>query len=432
LALLAIVGAFGWCFVRPYLEVRAALNRIAENGEGHAEEVGRLGGPEAAAAKCAWYAGLPGGLAAREDRNRAIAVLGVCGPPAFPRLVGLLGSRDAQVRATATEVLGEQGDPRAAEPLVAMLSDPDAVVRGNAADALGRCRDPRAAELLILALRGAAAEVRSLAAYALGELKDPRAAEPLIAALGDPEAGVRFWAAEALGRLRDPRALEPLSAALRDPEAGVRRAAASALGEFRDPRAVEPLIAALKDPDADVRRRAAGALGELGDTRAVDPLKARLADPDSDVRAAVAEALKKIEAAPERGLTEKQMQAARRVLQLVPPDWHGKIQRTDATMEKYFWEGKGPGICLFMQAKDKTYRDYVLNWERTDKCFITLWIMPGSFDGKPTAVQPVSIEPPGRLGRNRDCEVYFYSGGLDSSWPDALTQIREALSLEKE
>lgn len=280
-ALLALVGAFCWFFVRPYLEVRATVRRIDEQerralfgGDGISwgeperrrlirDEIEALGGPERGAAKCALFVLLPRGLVTPRAQSLAFDILGACGQPAVPHLIGLLSARDASVRWEAAGTLGVMGDLRALEPLAVALRDADP-------------------------------GVRFYAAGALGNMPCPRAAEALIAALGDVSPGVRGEAAESLGKLRDPRAVEPLIAELNDPYFAVRSSTARALGEFECPKVVEPLIAVLQDPDHNVRFSAALALGKLREPRACDSLTTLLTDSNPDVRAAAAEALKKI------------------------------------------------------------------------------------------------------------------------------------------
>jgi HEAT repeat protein len=234
-AFLGLLAIFCVYFLRPCLEVRAAVRRINERKINYEGAVKALGGPEQAAAKCTLYVRLPEKLAARENKDQAFEILGACGQPAFPWLVSLLGSRDAHVRRRTADVLGYLGDSRAVEPLIVALKDSHWVVRNNAAGALGELEDPRAVEPLIAALQDSDAGVRRKAARALGELEDRRAVEPLLAALKDSDAWVRYCAALALGELKDPRAVEPLKALLADPDNEVRKAAEEAIKKIEAP-----------------------------------------------------------------------------------------------------------------------------------------------------------------------------------------------------
>jgi len=204
-AFLGLLAIFCVYFLRPYMEVRAAVRRIAENKSTHEDAVKFLGGPEQAVAKCALYVKLPEKLAARENKGRAFGILGACGQPAFPWLVSLLGSRDAFVRHFAARELGSLNDSRAVEPLIAALKDFNADIRVIAASALSRLKDRRAVEPLIATLKDSGANVRFSAANALGKLKDRRAIDPLKALWADdPDSNDREAAERAIKRIETP------------------------------------------------------------------------------------------------------------------------------------------------------------------------------------------------------------------------------------
>jgi HEAT repeat protein len=96
--------------------------------------------------------------------------------------------------------------------------------------------------------------VRARAMELLGRQGDRRAASPLRSALAaDPSAGARVAAASALGVLLDPDAADPLRDAARsDPDPSVRIAAVEALGNYRDP-ALRPFFEAARQSDPDER-----------------------------------------------------------------------------------------------------------------------------------------------------------------------------------
>ena len=205
-AFLGLLAIFCVYFLRPCLEVRAAVRRLSTGKLlTYQDAVKFLGGPKKAAAKCALYVRLPERLATKDGKHDAFGILGACGQPAFPWLVSLLGSRDAYVRIHAADVLGRLGDSRAVEPLLATLKDSDVGVRHMAAYALGELKDRRAVGPLIAALRDSSYFVRGMAAWALGELKDPRAVEPLkTLLLFDPDNGVLYAARAAIIKIEAP------------------------------------------------------------------------------------------------------------------------------------------------------------------------------------------------------------------------------------
>jgi HEAT repeat protein len=192
------------------------------------------------------------------------------------QLIARLKAKDADIRSSAAQDLGEFKDSRAVEPLIAALRDPVYIVRTYVATALGEIKDARAVGPLIAALKDPDSGVRSEAARALGGIKDPRAIGPLITALKDSDDTVRWRASIALGEIKDPRAIEPLIAALRDSEVE------DALVKIGAP-AVPFLIAAVDDPHWNVQFRVAWALDKIGDPRAVPRLLAALSKHEAAV-----------------------------------------------------------------------------------------------------------------------------------------------------
>ena len=209
-----------------------------------------------------------------------------------PKLIKALGYKEATVRESAAQALGEIGDSRAVEPLSSALNDEDLVVAMAARDALIKIGAP-AVEPLLGVLKEGDKEARKRAAAALGKIGAP-AVESLLAALKSDDNVVRKTAVEALGKMGIPAVVEPLLAALKDEDKAVRKSAVVALGEIGDAQAVEPLCSALQDEDKAVRKSAVEALGELGDARAVEPLCSALQDEDRDVRFGAATALGKL------------------------------------------------------------------------------------------------------------------------------------------
>jgi HEAT repeat protein len=86
-------------------------------------------------------------------RNSATEVLIAIGAPAIGVVKKLLESGNRDERKFAADILGEIGQPAAAEALVGALDDEDENVRGAAAEALGRVGDPSRAACLLHALK---------------------------------------------------------------------------------------------------------------------------------------------------------------------------------------------------------------------------------------------------------------------------------------
>jgi len=142
--------------------------------------------------------------------------------------------------------------------------------RQAAEEALGKLGDPRAVELLLGLLGDKYWDIRATAAEALGKLADARAVEPLLPLLKDDHFMVRRAAAEALGRLGDTRALAALMTALED-NGGfvVTRGRAESLGPKGDLAWVRMFgevfpLSTWRDRDLTVRGAAVEALRRLG------------------------------------------------------------------------------------------------------------------------------------------------------------------------
>jgi HEAT repeat protein len=144
---------------------------------------------------------------AAENQEAALAAIVQIGRPAVDPLAEVLQGRSRAARRVAAEALGEIGGPRAAEALVASIATSYTAV----SEALLTIGEP-AVEPLIEALAAKNAVVRSTAAEILGQLKDRRATAGLKAALADPERQVAEAASGALAELyrRDVAKLLPL------------------------------------------------------------------------------------------------------------------------------------------------------------------------------------------------------------------------------
>jgi hypothetical protein len=180
LGLLALLGAFCWFFLRPYLEVRAAVERLSAQVGATTpdDEAIKMGGPEKAVVKCGFHLRLPARLT--PHRVMAVLVLRSCGRPAVPVLIDALKDPDASIRMWAATVLGEAKDPRAVAPLITVLAAlPEAERKGASAE-----------------------NVCWAAAAALGMLEDQRAIPVLVAASASESQFIRSAAAEALKKIR--------------------------------------------------------------------------------------------------------------------------------------------------------------------------------------------------------------------------------------
>lgn len=77
----------------------------------------------------------------KNERKKAADRLVEIGGPAVASLICALDDRVSYVRATAAQVLGNIGDPRALKPLKKALQDKDSKVRKEAREALVKLGD---------------------------------------------------------------------------------------------------------------------------------------------------------------------------------------------------------------------------------------------------------------------------------------------------
>jgi HEAT repeat protein len=144
-----------------------------------------------------------------------------------------LGDPDPCVRWMSARLLSRDHVPGGADALLEALQSGDATRRDAAILGVGWSGDQRAVGPLTGMLGDRDAEVRAGAAWALGHVESHESTQPLIRLTGDGEPKVRRAAARALGRIEDAAAIPALAQLLaRDSDPTVRRAAAWALGKI--------------------------------------------------------------------------------------------------------------------------------------------------------------------------------------------------------
>jgi HEAT repeat protein len=217
----------------------------------------------------------------------AVALRSLRDPRARGPLQRVLRDREAAVRRTAVEALGQLPEDAATNAaLEQMLRDDDAQVRAAAVAAIATCSSA-AAIMLRAAVVDRHASVRRAAAARTGRLDG----ESVRVLIGDPDADVRasvLWALEL-----SPRAelIGVVAASLGDPDWHVRRAGCHAMGGSGQRAAKEPLVHALVDPHPMVRAAALSALEGLLANELVDELERQLEAADNRLRRALVEAL---------------------------------------------------------------------------------------------------------------------------------------------
>jgi len=232
-------------------------------------------------------------MAGENDKQAAAAMeqLASRGVRLYEPLVELARSSKPEVRWRSAVMLGQLGQPKAAEVLTPMLDAPEATVRAAAAEALGHLYVEDAVGKLgqLVASDQEKLEVRISAARALALVPDKVSVPQLVKALNyqldggeeatDDSGQLRVEAAQALGAVATDGAIQALADRLteaREPDASVRMAIAYALGDAMT-------ISGSAEEEAsvvlDVLVRAAG--DEVGDVRvaAIDSLR-RISWPD--------------------------------------------------------------------------------------------------------------------------------------------------------
>jgi len=224
---------------------------------------------------------------------------------------------DAHVRRRVAVVLGQLGQPQAAEVLMPMLNDPEPSVRAAAAEALGQLGiDDGATKLAqLLASNTEELGVRISAARALASLAETTTVSQLTQAVAyrpvvdegqkDDSWLLRVEAGRALGAVGTPEAVKVLSDELTgdvEPNGRVRTAMAYALGDAMTKtgaieEATEPVLDALvqaaSDKAGDVRIAAINSLLRIAwpredSDRVEQTLTQAQSDPHYWVRYAVA------------------------------------------------------------------------------------------------------------------------------------------------
>ncbi len=155
--------------------------------------------------------------AVRTASARALGLLKM--RDATPALANRLSDPVPQVAVAAAGALAELADPAAVEELIKAVVRPDAptALVAAAAGALGKIRDPRAAPTFIGLLSSKEENIRWSAVDGLGSVGGRAAVQPLAPiALKDPNPQIREAALAALAKIGDPAALNTLVEALSD------------------------------------------------------------------------------------------------------------------------------------------------------------------------------------------------------------------------
>jgi len=259
-------------------------------------------------------------MSGKDGKQAAAAMeqLAIRGVRVYQPLVELAQSSEPEARWRSAVMLGQLGQPKAAEVLTPMLDAPEAAVRAAAAEALGHLGIEDAVGKLgqLVASDQEKLEVRISAARALVLIPDEARVPQLVGALAyqpavDDEATDDSWqlrveAARALGAAGTAEVIEALAQRLTDavePDARVRTAIAYALGDALSQSgsaedeaipALDALLEAAEDESGDVRVAAIDSLLRVSwpveqSERVEQVLEQAKSDPHYWVRQAVTE-----------------------------------------------------------------------------------------------------------------------------------------------
>jgi hypothetical protein len=121
--------------------------------------------------------------------------------------------------------------------------------------------------------------------------------------------------------------------------------------------------------------------------------------------------------------------AAEEILKYCPFDWHPSLDVKKHDLNFWGIRGRGTGIRIVLTSVICTFSEGPPALSTTRNCYITIWIMPASFDGVYSGLHP-SLPIPQKLGESRDVEVYFTGLEIAHSWPDAPNFFRRLLDLK--
>ncbi|MGV8120260.1 MAG: HEAT repeat domain-containing protein [Candidatus Xenobiia bacterium LiM19] len=224
-----------------------------------------------------------------DARKAAALLLGKAGDDvSINILIGLLRDSAADIRITATQILGERGDRKAAIELACMLVQEKlpAELEKAIIQSLGKLKNPAALPQLIKTARYGRVNLKEII-DAFVQIGDPGAVETLFTLMEDSDEEIRTKAGNALA------ALVPLAEKSVQARFSIRKKdwkGAASLGSD----AAAPLINALKSSAVEDRREIIKVLGDIGDGSAAEPLFAHVKDADQEVRDAALQSLGKI------------------------------------------------------------------------------------------------------------------------------------------
>ncbi len=233
------------------------------------------------------------------DRTDSSQWRELCGQVPLEPLMKLISHPNADMRRSATKLLGKVGDDSVVPPLVAALvadeNRDDEELRELALQAIVSIAPDDITPIAnVLSEDTISVEGRCELVDVLGRVGRPEAFTAVAQLLDNPQVILRRVACRVIAGLDAGRACVLLCKSLTDSDGHVRANAARSLGEVMAGEAVPSIVPLLEDPCPEVREAAAWAIGTIGGIEAsnvVAVLKPLLSDEYPDVREAAAGAL---------------------------------------------------------------------------------------------------------------------------------------------
>jgi hypothetical protein len=185
--------------------------------------------------------------AARDLRDYAIALNGVCSTPVLQHLIGMLRDKDWMVRWATLEAIAWVRAKDAKQHIVALLTDKHQAVRMTAVRTLALLGDSTDAETILPLLTDKNGMVREAVIQALGALKNPATIPALLPLLSDSEEEICLYAIESLGKIGDVSVVDALINTLRNGNEKIQWLCIEALGRLGDARAIPVLRSCMDD-----------------------------------------------------------------------------------------------------------------------------------------------------------------------------------------
>jgi HEAT repeat protein len=179
------------------------------------------------------------------------------------RLIELLRDPDPEIRKAAAESLNIVESFSSLDKILEVLQGGERGAKVNAIFALERIDSDKVFPPLLQLLQQADADLRATAIQVLGTKKNPQTLGVLVKHLKDPHPAVRVHAATAVGHFSDKRLIPYLAVLSKEKDDTLAAAATKSLGQIGAVECETPILAAMQDPRPAVRLAATRAISTI-------------------------------------------------------------------------------------------------------------------------------------------------------------------------